>query len=92
MELDGREKRFLALAIYGLVMRQGSFYFPMAVSVAEKLGIRDYLVGCFSSWIARCEDRGDRPDLPAERFRRGVSEQRFRWKQFMRKGEGDEDS
>jgi len=51
-ELTDKEKRFLALAIQGLTLRQGPIVFPFAISLCEKLGLEEYLKGYLQSWIA----------------------------------------
>ena len=51
IELTEAEKRFLALAIQGLTLRQGPPVFSFAVSLTKKLGIEEYLTEYLQSWI-----------------------------------------
>ena len=51
-ELTEDEKRFLALAIQGLTLRQGPRVFPFAISLCEKLGLEEYLKEYLQSWVA----------------------------------------
>lgn len=45
------ERKFLALAIQGLALRQGPLVFGFALSCAKKLGIEEYLTEYLQSWI-----------------------------------------
>lgn len=61
MELTEQEKRFLALAIQGLVLRQGPrvpSVFEFAISASKKLGLEGYLEEYLQSWISYSE-RGE---------------------------------
>lgn len=51
MELDEREKRFLALAIQHLVVRQGLAIIPIALAVGQKLDLLYYVQEYFRSWV-----------------------------------------
>lgn len=50
--LTDTERQFLALAIQGLCMRQGPDLFPLAMQLAEKLGILEELKGSLQDWLA----------------------------------------
>jgi len=50
--LSIKEKKFLALAIQGLTLRQGPAMFVFAISLAEKLGLEQYLEAYLEDWIA----------------------------------------
>lgn len=51
IELTEQERKFLALAIQGLALRQGPPVFGFALSCAKKLGIEEYLTEYLQSWI-----------------------------------------
>jgi len=51
IELTEKEKKFLALAIQGLALRQGPRVFEFALSCTRKLGIEEYLTEYLQSWI-----------------------------------------
>lgn len=55
IDLDEREKQFLALAIQGLALRQGPVVFTFAISLARKLDLEEYLKEHLSSWIKYSE-------------------------------------
>lgn len=57
VELTEAEKKFLALAIQGLALRQGPAVFPFALSVTKKLGIEEYLKQYLQSWVGYSEKR-----------------------------------
>ena len=64
-ELTEPEKRFLALAIQGLTLRQGRAVFPFAIALTRKLGIEGYLKEYLESWISHNEIKGrDASSLP----------------------------
>jgi len=51
-ELTGLEKKFLALALQGLMLRQkGPETFHLGISIATKLGIKEHLEEIASEWI-----------------------------------------
>lgn len=52
IELDDRDRRLLALAIQGLCMRQGPSVFNLALPLAEKLGVIEFLEEYLKSWNA----------------------------------------
>ena len=49
--LTEEDKRFLALAIQGLTLRQGPVVFSSALSLTKKLGIEEYMSEYLQSWI-----------------------------------------
>jgi len=49
--LTDKEKRFLALAVQGITLRQGPEVFTFALSLAKKLGLEEYLKEYLQSWI-----------------------------------------
>lgn len=51
IELTEYERRFLALAIQGLALRQGPPVFVFALSCTKKLGLEEYLTEYLQSWI-----------------------------------------
>ena len=50
-QLTDTEKRFLALAIQGLTFRLGPQTFSLALSVTEKLELKDWLKYYLEDWI-----------------------------------------
>lgn len=50
-DLSEQDKKFLALAIQGLCMRQGPPVFEMAIALAQKLDLEDHLTESLQSWI-----------------------------------------
>lgn len=51
-DLTEAEKRFLALAIQGITLKQGPQVFSFAISLSKKLELEEYLQEYLQSWIA----------------------------------------
>lgn len=62
IEPTERERRFLALAIQGITLRQGPPVFPFALSLARKLGLEEYLTEYLQSWV----EYGESQALPGK--------------------------
>ena len=58
-ELTELEKKFLALALQGLMLRQkGPETFHLGISVATKLGIKEHLEEIAGEWIEYNQQEG----------------------------------
>lgn len=57
IDLTDEEKKFLALAIQGLTLRQGQSVFSLALACAKKLDIEQYLQTYLQDWIDCADER-----------------------------------
>lgn len=63
--MNDPERRFLALAIQGLVLRHSSPHLvDLGISVTKKLGLEDLLEEYLKSWVAQSEAVKAKADAP----------------------------
>lgn len=61
-ELTNVEKQFLALALQGLMLRQGPVTFSFGLSIADKLGIEDELMSNLQGWLNHNDKQEEKSD------------------------------
>lgn len=66
-DLTDYERKFIAVALQGVCMRQGPEVFSIAITITEKLDIEAYFKGSLESWINHAIDSVQNKLFPEQR-------------------------